>query len=188
MGISDGTILEARMMVHKAIKLTVLVGALALTTGITCGAGPLHKPAPAPAAKFGSTPELVAADQRVDGAKAEWDRAKKQLEAARALLRAAEADYKAAVADREALALKTAAQNLADESGLPIATRPATAPAAAKPVAPPAAAPTPAATTPTPGIPAAAANTSAADLSATRIQPVDFAAQPAESAEPIQMR
>jgi hypothetical protein len=187
MGISDGTISEARMMVHKAIKLTVLVGALALTTGITCGAGPLHKPAPAPAAKYGSTPELVAADQRVDGAKAQWDRAKKQLEAARALLRAAEADYKAAVADREALALKTTAQNLADESGLPIATRPATTPAAAKP-APAPAAPSPAATTPTPGIPAAAANTSAADLSATRIQPVDFAAQPAETAEPIQMR
>lgn len=173
-------------MVHKAIKLTVLVSAFALTTGITCGAGPLHKAAPAPAAKPGSTPELVAADQRVDGAKAQWDRAKKQLEAARALLRAAEADFKAAVADREALALKTTAQNLADESGLPIATRPATVQTATPkpaPVTTPAAA-----TTPAPGPAAAAPTSTPTDLSATRLQPVDFAAQPAETAEPIQMR
>lgn len=67
----------------------------------------------------GDTPELAASTQAVEKAKAKLDQCHKQLEASRALLRAAEAEYKAAVASKSAVSLRTHAKQLADLSGLP---------------------------------------------------------------------
>lgn len=71
------------------------------------------------AATPGETPELSASSHAVEQAKIKLDQCRRQLDASKALLRAAEAEYKAAVANRAALGLRTHAKQLADRSGLP---------------------------------------------------------------------
>lgn len=84
---------------------------LSLVIGISAGAQVTLSPA--------EPPELAASSHAVDQAKAKLDQCRKQLEASRALLRAAEAEYKAAMASKAALSLRTHAKQLADLSGLP---------------------------------------------------------------------
>jgi len=171
-----------------------LVGALLVggLQGTTCGAELLGIKPPAAPANVKNTPELVAADERVSQAEAQLEVAKKQLVAARSLLKAAEADLRAARADREALALKVQAQSLADEAGMIRATTPPPALAAVPKAEPeetmtaPAATTAPATTPPAtqsqqtmPQATAPAENTAApADVPNTRIQQLDFAAEP----------
>ena len=165
-----GTFMKAKNL----LIISVLSGLMLLSCSTTCGARLLPKKAEAAPVETPATPELAAADERVGKARTQLETARKQLEAARAMLRAAEADYRAAKAAREALALQTKAQGLADASGLGKlaaqtgATSPAAAPPPAAPVATPAAAP--------------------ADLSQTRIQQVDFNAEPAAVGDPVQLR
>lgn len=65
-----------------------------------------------------ATPEIQAADQRVQQAKAQVEIATKQLNAAHALLTAAKADQKAAETELSALQLKQTAQGLVEETGM----------------------------------------------------------------------
>lgn len=165
------------MTAQNALKIGILAGLLVATNGTACGAKPLARKAPVAPATELRTPELDRADERVKQAKVQLETAKKQLNAARALLRAAEADLKASEADREALALRTTAHGLAHESGLPIAQAPnhKRETAEAQPPAAPAASATP-----------APAPQDGSDQS-TRIQPLDFNADPAASA-PLPLR
>lgn len=94
-------------------SLAGAASALSLTIIFGIGAGAQT------AAISADTPELAASGRAVEQAKAKLDQCRKQLEASRALLRAAEAEYKAAVANKTALGLRTQAKQLADRSGLP---------------------------------------------------------------------
>ena len=65
-----------------------------------------------------SSPEIAAAEQRVEQAKAQVDLANKQVNASRALLKAAQADLKAASSEVAALKMSAAAQGLVDQTGM----------------------------------------------------------------------
>jgi hypothetical protein len=65
-----------------------------------------------------SSPEIAAAEQRVEQAKAQVDLANKQVNASRALLRAAQADLKAATSEVSALKMSAAAQGLVEQTGM----------------------------------------------------------------------
>lgn len=64
------------------------------------------------------SPELAAAEQRVDQAKAQVELANKQVLAARALLKAAQADLKASIAQLDALKANATAQGLVEKTGM----------------------------------------------------------------------
>jgi len=74
------------------------------------------QPVQKPADEADSTPEIQAAEQRVQETKAKLDQARRQLDAAKASLKAADAEFKAARADKEALSLRRQAEKLADAS------------------------------------------------------------------------
>lgn len=108
------------MKTKTAAHLSLLIGLVSMSlTGTACGAAPTDAMSPSPSFTMtGSTPELDRADERVRQADAQLAVARKQLKAAQQLLKAAEADVRASKAERDALALKTQAQNLADEAGM----------------------------------------------------------------------
>ena len=64
------------------------------------------------------SPEIAAAEQRVEQAKAQVDLANKQVGAARALLKAAQADLKASIAQLDALKANATAQGLVEKTGM----------------------------------------------------------------------
>lgn len=64
------------------------------------------------------SPELAAAEQRVEQAKAQVELANKQVGAARALLKAAQADLKASIAQLDALKANATAQGLVEKTGM----------------------------------------------------------------------
>jgi hypothetical protein len=66
-----------------------------------------------------STPQIDAAEKRVETAKTNLDLARKRLDANKSLVKAAEAEFKAAKTEKDALVLNTQAQQLADASGIP---------------------------------------------------------------------
>jgi hypothetical protein len=96
---------------RKSVMGAASTLAISLVFGISAGAQTAVAPA--------ETPELAASSHALELAKTKLDQCRKQLEASRALLRAAEAEYKAAVASKAALSLRTHAKQLADLSGLP---------------------------------------------------------------------
>jgi len=163
------------MKAQKAIITSVAVGVLLSGASTTCGAKPLPRKDVHPAPAQALTPELTAAEERVNKAKTQLETARKQLDAARALLRAAQAEYKAAQADREALSLRTTAQGLADASGLQqlTAQAPATATASASKAV---SQPQQGRSQPNAG----SAGRSLPDTSQIRIQQFDFNAEPAQ--------
>lgn len=97
---------------------------LALGAGFTLGveAMPGIKPKGATLADLqqneADSPEIAAAEQRVEQAKAQVELANKQVRAAQALFRAAQADLKAASAQVAALRLSETAHGLAQETGM----------------------------------------------------------------------
>mgnify|MGYP003385119959 CR=1 FL=1 len=113
----------------------------ALMAGVICAIGtaggadalPGATKKPTPGVQKVVTPEISAAGQRVQQAKAQVDIANKQLNASKALLVAARADLRAAETELEALQLKAEAQGLVDQTGMtpaiaapvPIAAKPA---------------------------------------------------------------
>jgi hypothetical protein len=108
------------MKLSNAVQLSVIV-ALAVST--TCGASTIgKKTSTVGATSTGGTvfvtPELQTADARVQQAENQLDLARKQLNAAKSILKAAEADLKAARAERQAIALRTQAQDLAQDAGM----------------------------------------------------------------------
>lgn len=96
---------------RKSVVGATSVLTLSLVFGIGAGAQT--------ALMSGETPELAASSHSVEQAKVKVEQCRKQLDASKALLRAAEAEYKAAVASKSALSLRTQAKQLADLSGLP---------------------------------------------------------------------
>ncbi len=96
---------------RKSVVGAASVLTLSLVFGIGAGAQTVTTPA--------EPPELAASSHAVEQAKVKLEQCRKQLDASRALLRAAEAEYKAAVASKAALGLRTHAKQLADLSGLP---------------------------------------------------------------------
>lgn len=113
-------------MAKRLLEMSVAAALLLAANNVVCSAKETPSETAPVQAASAATPELKAADERVDQAKAQRATARKQLSAARALLKAAEADFKAACAEREALALKTTAQDLADASGLQQVAAPGT--------------------------------------------------------------
>lgn len=81
-----------------------------------------------------SSPEIDAAETRVEQAKAQVDLANKQVNASRALLKAAQADLKAATSHLDALRLTAHAQGLVNETGMTPAKAPPVSIAAKAPV------------------------------------------------------
>lgn len=131
------------------------------------------------------SPEIEGADQRVEQAKAKLDQAHKQLNAAKALVKAAEAEFRATKADREALALRVAAQQLAEASAQPPTTvdpvRNIIVPQSGSRLTPatqPALAPVPQTVTPVPATPAAIQPAKPAASQALKAEQLDFNAQP----------
>lgn len=113
------------MKIKSAAHLCLLIGLISVNMGGTaCGATPTDASTSPSFTMTGNTPELDRADERVRQAEAQLGVARKQLKASQQLLKAAEADLRAAKAEREALALKTQAQNLADEAGMTPSTAP----------------------------------------------------------------
>ncbi|MBI4532521.1 MAG: hypothetical protein HY711_01130 [Candidatus Melainabacteria bacterium] len=144
-------------------RIGILMGVLLVQTSVACGAAEPLKRISEVAPIAGSTPALVKADERVRQAKVELETARKQLVAAKALLKAADADFKAAKADKEALALQTKAEGLADASGLKrLAVRVDKVPTAAQ------------------SEPVGADTTSSLSPGQTRIQQLDFNAEPVQ--------
>ncbi len=125
----------------------------------------------------GENPELAASTHAVEQARVKVEQCRKQLDASRALLRAAEAEYKAAQASKSALSLRTQAKQLADLSGLPAHISDSA----------PVVVPVDLQSLPSlgigtqvkPGKPASAQPAQPLDLSPTRINAVDFNAEPA---------
>lgn len=109
---------------NKIARLSlILTTALSLGLGFSAGAYALPGAKPKPATLQdltgqGDSPEISAAEQRVEQAKAQVDLANKQVGAARALLKAAQADLKAAVAQMDALKLNAHAQGLVETTGM----------------------------------------------------------------------
>src|SRR5262249_14795414 len=126
-------------MANHKLSIYVAAGLIVLGSSVPAMAIPFHKEQTPTisATSTPATPEIAAADDKVNRAKEQLETAKKQLDAARAMLRAANADYKAAIADRQALELRTTAQDLANSSGLQSGT-PANPELAVKPTIPPA--------------------------------------------------
>lgn len=184
------------MKPQTAVRLSLIVGLVGLTSTV-CGAENISiKPAPstAPEAIKITTPEMVAASDRVRQSETQLETARKQLVAARSLLKAAEADLKAARAEREALMLRTQAQGLAEESGMVHGSAPVSL--AARPATPPSTIPSQPASAAPPAAPVPAASAApaapAAENNQGRIQQLDFNAEPLpETGEPapqIQLR
>lgn len=125
------------MKTKTAAHLSLLIGLVSMSlTGTACGAAPTDASTPSPNFTMtGTTPELDRADERVRQADAQLVVARKQLKASQQLLKAAEADLRAAKADRDALALKTQAQNLADEAGMTPSVAPPVGSSPAKAIA-----------------------------------------------------
>lgn len=71
-----------------------------------------------------ASPEIAAAETRVEQARAQVDMANKQVAASKALLKAAQADLKAATAQVEALKASATAQGLVDQTGMTPAKAP----------------------------------------------------------------
>lgn len=154
---------------RKSVVGAVSTLTLSLVFGISAGAQTTLTPA--------ETPELAASSQAVEQAKTKLDQCRKQLEASRALLRAAEAEYKAALASKAALSLRTHAKQLADLSGLP----PHISDSA------PVVVPVDLQSLPALGVGTQVKSTPAAtpvDLAPTRINSVDFNAEPAPAPAP----
>ncbi|MBA3858756.1 MAG: hypothetical protein C0507_17760 [Cyanobacteria bacterium PR.3.49] len=152
---------------RKSVMGALCVLSFSLVFGIGAGAQT--------AATSGETPELSASSHAVEQAKIKLDQCRKQLDASKALLRAAEAEYKAAVANRAALGLRTHARQLADRSGLPAHI------SDSAPV--PVVVPVDLQSLPALGVGTQTNSTAPAqnpvDLSPTRINTVDFNAEPA---------
>jgi hypothetical protein len=118
--INEGPIMKAHNT-KSFSALSILAGLL--ITGTACGASPTvtnNGPIEAAPAADVTNPEMQSAEERVGKAQAQLDLAKRQLSASRSLLKAAEADLKAARADRDSVAMRYAAQGLAEEAGLPV--------------------------------------------------------------------
>src|SRR5277367_5942513 len=113
-------------------KYSLVTVLLSAGLGIACGAqAPFNNlghtapnPAPAAAPDLASiaastedtgnvSPQMQAAADRVNKARADLDLARKRLSASKAILKAADSELKAARADQQALALQTQAQQLA---------------------------------------------------------------------------
>ncbi len=155
---------------RKSVMGAASVLSLSIIFGISAGAQT--------AGSTGETPELAASSHAVEQAKTKLDQCHKQLEASRALLRAAEAEYKAAVASKAALSLRTQAKQLADLSGLPSHISDSA----------PVVVPVDIQSLPSLGVGAQAkpaqASQQPVDLTPTRINTVDFNAEPAPAPAP----
>ena len=108
---------------NKFVRLS-LVACAALSLGLGFAAGTNAMPgekvngATLQDLQQSSTPEVAAAEQRIEQAKAQVDLANKQVNASRALLKAAQADLKAALSEVQALKLSVAAQSLVQQTGM----------------------------------------------------------------------
>jgi hypothetical protein len=108
---------------NKIARLSLVVSAaLSIGLGFAAGANafPYAKNNGATLQDLGqaSSPEIAAAEQRVEQARAQVDLANKQVNASRALLKAAQADLKAAVTEVQALKLSATAQGLVEATGM----------------------------------------------------------------------
>ena len=167
-----------------------LVAMTALTLGLGFAAGANALPGVKPkgatlvdlTAPSVSSPEISAAEQRVEQAKAQVDLANKQVNAARALLKAAQADLKASIAQVDALKLGAQAQGLVEQTGMTPA-KAAPVPIAVKGPEPKEEAPMPA--------PAPSATSTPTPAPAPAVNPEDARIKPegtADSPEPILLR
>lgn len=104
-----------------------LVATFILMTVGTAGAGALpvkFRQQEKTPAQVVTNPEIQAAEQRVNQAKAQLEIATKQLSAAKALLKAAQADLRASQTSLDALNLQAHAQGLVNETGMTPAKAP----------------------------------------------------------------
>jgi len=115
---------------NNKLRLSLIVmAAMTVGLGFTAGADALPGAKPKAATlqdlkQEAGSPEISAAEVRVEQAKAQVDLANKQVNASRALLKAAQADLKAALAQLDALKLSAHAQGLVETTGMTPAKAP----------------------------------------------------------------